>query len=526
MWDSLTQGDGSTTLLQPMTITSTLRKSSGTASTVSHRPNRKVVQQPVMLSQMDPSVINAISTFDKPERSTASPDTRRNNLFNRIYRANDKVQEANGKPADKVDDSLMRDGVGMYLQEYRHHAEYKASERIIPPTATRIPALLQTNTQQPDIVAKAAAALKANKEKQALSSFRIATADIGDEGDEDDDDAADMDDEEDAEPIVLDPHTQLALDMEEEDRDDVASRMFVAPARRIPNPADTQTIKTFSEYTGPSPANSQFNDNIRHVKGRERGVYMEIRDNAEIYNVVSETMDRSFRFASPLSIGRPKCLSSRPLANMELQRIAVTRGIVIPDPPKVSKAEVQDGLCAPNPSLGERPCVRGVRCASWKMCLQLMKDAPEHYKGAKPFVCKEFYFGDRGAEVQAAIAHGRPLAEVQSPELIMCVMCHLRIVTKWYKKFQAGLVLEPPHVLNSFQMDANVPGGYPDDACLLGDEHFYGIVGVFVRHVPGNYKWDSSSGNIERDQLTGRMVAREGPVVQRWLERSECLDFQ
>lgn len=474
-WDSLIQDDGSSAPLP--VLSSTARTIMSTQSA----PGRKLVHQPVMLSRVPADVVDALTTYDKPERSQASPDTRKTNLFNRVYRADDKVQEAasSGRPPDNVDDSLMRDMVGTYAQDYRRHAEYKVSERPLP--SLRAGNAPRTDARLPP-------------------SLQIARADVGhdDEEDEDEDPEADG--------IQPDPRTQLAMDLNDDDQDEVASRMFVAPMRRVPNTADSQTIKTFSEYTGPSPATGQFTDNIRHIRGRERGVYMEIRDNEEIYNVVKETLDR-------------------PLANMEIQRIAVERNWVIPDPPKVSKAEIQDGLCAHNPMLGERPCVKGVKCASWKMCLRRMEREPERYKGAKPFVCKEFYFGDRGAEIQAALREGRPLAEVQGPELIMCVMCHLRVVTKWYKKYHAGLHLEPPHILHSFQVTAGAPGGYPVDVCLLGDKTFCGVIAPFIRHVPENYIWESSSGVTERDPITGHMVTRQGPSIQRWLERDH-MDFQ
>ncbi len=73
-------------------------------------------------------------------------------------------------------------------------------------------------------------------------------------------------------------------------------------------------------------------------------------------------------------------------------------------------------------------------------------------------------------------------------------------------------------------MNAGVPGGYPVDKCLMGDEKFYGIIAPFIRHVPDNYIWESSSGMTERDQQTGHMIARQGPPIQRWLERA-CMDF-
>jgi hypothetical protein len=69
-----------------------------------------------------------------------------------------------------------------------------------------------------------------------------------------------------------------------------------------------------------------------------------------------------------------------------------------------------------------------------------------------------------------------------------------------------------------------VPGGYPIDKCLMGDDTFLGVTAPYLRHVPDNYVWKSSSGVTERDPITGRMVVREGPVIQCWQERN-CMDF-
>jgi len=58
----------------------------------------------------------------------------------------------------------------------------------------------------------------------------------------------------------------------------------------------------------------------------------------------------------------------------------------------------------------------------------------------------------------------------------------------------------------------------------MGDDAFYGIIPPYLRHVPDNYVWESSAGVMERDHVTGRMVMKEGPVIQRWVER-DCMDF-
>jgi hypothetical protein len=501
VWDSLIRQDGSSVPL-PVLPGRTVVTYTGVppaAAAAGGGPNRKLIQQPPMLSGMSPGIIDSLSTYDKPERSAAPAETRHNNFFNRVLRADDKVQEAaaSGREPQSVDDSLMRDLVGTYLDEYRQHAEYKTSERKLPPLPS---SFAGANGQRN-------AGTRVRGGGQAPGpAVPIAMADTGyeDEEDEEDDEEGGYD----ADIGEPDVHTQLMVDLgpEAEDAlDDAASRVLVAPMRRIPNTADTQTIKTFSEYTGPNPAAAQFNDNIRHVKGRERGVYMEIRDNTEIYPAVTERM-------------------ARQLMNIAIQRVAVKRGLQVPDPPVVTKAEIQDALHAPNPLIGERPCVKGAKCASWKMCLRLMKREPELYKGAKPFVCKEFYFGDRGKEIKTALLENRPLAEVQAPELLLCVMCHLRVVTKWYKQFSAGLIMEPPHILHSWQVSVGAPGGYPVEKCLMGDKKFLGMSAPYLRHVPDNYAWESSSGVTERDHVTGRMVVREGPAIQCWRERT-CMDF-
>ena len=518
VWDSLIRQEGSSVPLPVLpartvvTYTGHTAASAGAgAAAAGAGPNRKLMQLPPMLSGMSPDIIDSLSTYDKPERSAAPAETRHTNFFNRVLRADDKVQEAaaSGREPQSVDDSLMRDLVGTYLDEYRQHAEYKTSERKLPSLPSFINGAnsqQQQQQQQQRRQGPVASYIRGGGQAPGVDG-PLAMADTG--YDEEDDDGGDYDDGYDADIGEPDVHTRLAIDLgpdADDALDDAASRVLVAPMRRIPNTADTQTIKTFSEYTGSNPAAAQFSDNIRHVKGRERGVYMEIRDNTEIYPAVTERMQRQ-------------------LLNIAIQRVAVQRGLVVSDPPLVTKAEIQDGLHAPNPLVGERPCVKGAKCASWKMCLRLIKNEPELYKGAKPFVCKEFYFGDRGREIKAALLENRPLAEVQAPELLLCVMCHLRVVTKWYKQFAAGLIMEPPHILHSFQVSVGAPGGYPIEKCLMGDKKFLGVTAPYLRHVPDNYAWVSSSGVTERDQVTGRMVVREGPAIQCWRERI-CMDFQ
>ena len=278
-WASLTHDEGSSAPLPVLpSPTMTTTKIPAPVQSYSYQPNRKHVPQPVMLSLMSPDVVDALTTYDKPERSAASPETRHSNFVNRVHRAGDKVQEAaaRGQQQDKVDDSLMRDVVGKYLHDYRRHADLKTSERVLPPAPTKV------TVAQP----------RCHKRTRSIS-----VADTGAEEDEDRDEEQDEvnglfdEDDEDAYDVNTRLAVELPFDEDGEDQDNAASRMLVAPMRRVPNTADTQSIRTFSEYTGPSPASGQFTDNIRHVKGRERGVYMELRDLEEdIYPVVTEKL--------------------------------------------------------------------------------------------------------------------------------------------------------------------------------------------------------------------------------------------
>jgi hypothetical protein len=338
-------------------------------------------------------LLDALSTYDKKDRGAASPETRRDVMYKRVSRSNDKISGA--APVEIVDDSLMHDEVGRMAQDYRQYTEYKGSERVFP-----------ADEGAPEMI---------------------------------------MGDDDDANPNP--DGNVVPAD------DDAASRHLIVPSRRVPDQANSKRVMTFSEYTGATPATAQFYKNVRHLKGPEQGVYMEVREMEDIYETVSETL-------------------STPLANQEISSIAVERGLSIPNLPKVSKAEIQDGLCEPNYDIGERPCVFGVRCASVLMCDALKKRFPDRYAHAKSFACKEFYFGNRGKEVREAIALGTPLNEIQKGDPIMCVLCHLAIVTRWYKEFDLGLQLNPPHILHAFRVCANVPGGYPVDKCLMGDRKF------------------------------------------------------
>ncbi len=213
---------------------------------------------------------------------------------------------------------------------------------------------------------------------------------------------------------------------------------------------------------------------------------------------------------------------------------------------QVTKAEIQDGLCAADPTLGERACVYGPKCISITMCQRYKELYPTHYAHAQPFVCKEFYFGTRGEvsfhlvvgclvvllmipsvrqAVRSAMANGRSLSELLNGTApVMCVLCHLSWVTQWHKTFDLELTKDPPHILHAFRVSAGVPGGYPGKKCFLGDPKFKGIIAPFPRFSLHNYIWEPAGGTAERDVIVGKMGMSDGTAINRWLERSE-MDF-
>lgn len=200
----------------------------------------------------------------------------------------------------------------------------------------------------------------------------------------------------------------------------------------------------------------------------------------------------------------------------------------LPDLPTVSKAIIQDGLCSPDFELGERPCLYGRGCESYVMCVKAKHDNPERYAAVEPFACKEFYFGAKGEAIRMAMAEGIPLSEVQNPEPVMCVMCHLSVVTQFYKKYDLGLELDPVHILHSFQVLHSVPGEYPLVHMLMGDKTFKGIIAPYIRFCPDNYTWEPVAPVIvasRLDPITKELVKERKASVQRWTER-ECLDFR
>jgi len=217
-----------------------------------------------------------------------------------------------------------------------------------------------------------------------------------------------------------------------------------------PDASDRRTVRTMEEIVTPSAATRQFETNMDFVSGPNSASGVVIRRGAELY----KDIDRKL---------------SRPLTSQAFRRYAIQRGMTIPDPPTVYKAQVQDARQAPDPALGERPCARGKECTSYKMSAKRKQEDPQKYAHVEPFVCKEFFFGPRGQKMRNAIASGIPLTAVkgvQGERLVLCVMCHESEVTRFYKMYEFGVsfflcypsVIETDFLKDSYIRSHETPG--------------------------------------------------------------------
>jgi len=203
-----------------------------------------------------------------------------------------------------------------------------------------------------------------------------------------------------------------------------------------------------------------------------------------------------------------------------LQKYAVRNNMQIPDLPPVSKVDVRAGLWEADMDIGERACIYAQQCMSFKMCETRIQENPEKYARVTPFVCKEFYYGDKAKEIKEAMAKGIPLNEVYGPRLTMCILCHLATVRKFYIEYDLHLANAPVHVLHAFQFQIGIPGEYPLERMLMGDETYKGIIAPFLRFCEDLYTWQPALP----DPAKVRTPAQNAKVLQHW-DETACLDF-
>ncbi len=407
-------------------------------------------------------IVETLATFDRGNGDKKI-------LEARLKRSRIKVAEGEllSETPRQVDDSLLMDSVGATTRTYERHAQYTG--------VLRVPA----------------AAADKGKEEDDEECEPMDVEDI--DGD---------DDEVEVEEGEAEPLYEGDVFMDDADND---CHLLIANQQEMAEPdvEGAQRIDSFQEYATPDPAAKQFEHNMRHIKGREQNIFVEVDSDDIRYQHVSDTL-------------------MAPLRNQQFLTFTMENGIKIPRLPRMSKAEIQAARCAPDFSMGERPCVRGIQCASFIEATKRKAQEPEKYAGLEPFPCKEFYFGPHGDRMREAIAAGYDPSEVMNAMPVMCVMCHEDVVTEYYKKYDMGVMRKdvPVHILHAYQV---LPNEYPPTVLLLGSKRFRGVIAPYIRYCPDNYEW------IPEHPSTVGATAAGGKgqvsVVQRWTEKP-CMDFR
>jgi len=444
-----------------------------------------------IISMIDEEALDALSTFDKGHRSRAGKDDRLETIRSRIKRSEEKMNDeqksiihgGGGGGATSspnllfLDDSLLTDHVQRTARSYEKHVHMRNNSRF--------------HTAEEEEDSGSPRPMECNSDN-----------DCNDDGGRCDDNF----------------YLEEEEEKEEEDDEglptinfsDHVAKTVIAPGSKYPETGDRPTINTFSEFiSNNNPRMANFDKNMNVVKGQEQVTFVGVRKDEEIYRDVNDALDPS---------------SSR----RQFFEYTVRKGMKIPDLPEVTKAEIRDGLYGPDLEIGERPCVRDQQCTSYIESLKRKKQFPERYHYVEPFCCKEFYYGDKGAEISEAIARGTPLVEVQPRNRVFCVMCHFSIVKAKYTENDLGLNKFPIHVLHSFRMIANIPGQYPKVKMLMGDSKYNGIIAEFLRYCPDDYEWvpvNPTKFRTEVDHMTGMMKKLAIMPVQHW-DEGESLDFQ
>lgn len=410
-------------------------------------------------SLLPEKIVETLATFDRGNGDKKILDAR-------LKRSRIKVADGEllNETPTRVDDSLLMDGVGATTRTYERHAQYTGVLRV------------------PSSEGKG----KEEEEEEEEDDGPMDVEDIDDDDDE----------EEGYEGGEGEPLYEGDVFMEDADND---CHLLIPQEMVEPDIEGAQKIDCFQEYATPDPAAKQFDHNMRHIKGREQNIFVEVDSDDIRYQHVTDTL-------------------TAPLRNQQFLTFAMESGLKIPRLPRISKAEIQAARAAPDFALGERPCVRGVQCASFIESTKRKAQEPEKYAGVEPFACKEFYFGPHGDRMREALAAGYDPSEVMNSMPVMCVMCHEDVVTEYYKKYDMGVMRKdvPVHILHGYQV---LPNEYPSRVLLLGSKKFRGVIAPFIRYCPDNYEW------IPEHPSTVGQGGGGGSVVQRWTEKP-CMDFQ
>lgn len=282
-----------------------------------------------------------------------------------------------------------------------------------------------------------------------------------------------------------------------------SAKALVLPNMRAPESGSKFVVNTFPEYLDRSdPRRTNLERSLSMQKLQNQSSAVRVHNPGLAYKDARGTLDKR-------------------LGLLQFRKYAVRNNLLIPELPEVTKEDNRDGLWEADTEIGERPCIFGEKCMSWVMCEERIADDPETYAHMTPFVCKEFYFGERAEQIRSAKAKGIPLSEVQGPNQTMCLLCHLANGRNWYTDYDLELAKVPVHVIHAFQYQVGIPGQYPLDMMLMGDNKFKGVIAPFLRFCRDNYIWRPARPNAAAARGPGQANKK---VRQHW-DEAACLDF-
>lgn len=453
------------------------------------RPNQQQQQQHQETIPLPLEPLKILSTYDKGDRGKAEEATRISAMNARIRRSRAKEETLAGdKKRALIDDNLLKDKIGATVNVYETHAQYTGNLR----TQVPVKGVPDQGMEEDD---------EDDQEEDDGGPMEIDNADVylpaeGDDNDEDDEDAAYH--------VVSNPPREI---------------LYPVPAVpmalcKTPDMEQLGRIDTFQEYAAPQKGRPQFDRTMQHIGGKEQTYFVEVVSDEERYKHVQDTLNEK--------IGKHMFLE-----------YAIRNDREIPVLPPVTRAEVRESRA--EAVKGEISCIKGERCESYQYskvksysnsfgvaireawCLifllpfkkDLIAAFPEIYKDMRPWMTKEFYFGEESAIVRQGIAMGETPDKIKHAP-VMCVMCHEQCVTALYKTNKMNLndPTTDPHILHAYQYIIG-PGEYSPNVMLMGDNTFRGIAAPFIRYQRDNYIW--------QPDRTG------GP--QRWIEK-ETMDFE
>lgn len=411
-------------------------------------------------------VLSVLGTFDKGHKGRQAEQQRVDLSRQRIRQSHKTIEHLAPGEDVVIDDSLLTDSVQNMARQYEAQIQLQA-------------AAASSNKKQKTTAAAPVAAMDEHQEQNEEEEEEgpVFTDSVFDDGDGDE------------------PQSRT-----EEFR--AIAKALVLPNMRAPEPGSKFVVNTFPEYLDRSePRRMNFEHALSTLKMQNQNSAVKVRNPEVRYKDAKGTLDKR-------------------LGLYQFRKYAVQNNLLIPELPEVTKEDNREGLWEANTEIGERPCIFGEKCMSWVMCEERIADDPETYARVTPFACKEFYFGDKAEQIRHAKANGIPLSEVYGPNQTMCLLCHLANVRNFYTDYDMEIAQVRVHVLHAFQYQVGIPGQYPLEMMLMGDNTFKGVIAPFLRFCRDNYIWRPA----HRDAAHARTPAGTAKILQHW-DEAACLDF-